>query len=599
MTFDSKSFLKTLPNKPGVYQMLDAAGLVLYVGKAKNLKNRVSSYFRGAQDPKTSILLEQVAKIEIIITASENAALLLEGNLIKSLRPKYNILFKDDKSFPYLLLSEHEFPRLSVHRGPKVKTGQYFGPFPNSRAVNTTLDILQRIFKLRTCADSFFRNRSRPCMQYQIKRCLGPCVGFIKKNVYWRNIRLVEQFLCKKNNDINQEIIKLMQQAAATHQYEEAAMLRDQIAALRKVQADQCMVQDNGDLDFVAIAEGAKGYGVNVLFVRNGLVLGDKTFFPEYFGAPNAGEVLATFLVQHYLGKSYAEILPDKIITNIALKERKWIEAAFAEKIGKKTLIQDKVRGAKKELLQMAEANAVHAISSHLQRENYFQKNIIKFQEYFKLKKMPSRIECFDVSHNMGEATVASCVVFGEQGPIKKDYRYFNIKTAMANDDYAALREALLRYYKHATAPEIVLIDGGKGQLKIAREVLDFYGFGGFLLLAISKGVARKPGLEEIHLTTQSEPLIFEPTSPVLHFLQQIRDEAHRFAISGHRQQLTKKRLASVLENISGVGAKRRNELLQHFGGLREIESASAVALSEVKGISKELANKIYEYLHR
>lgn len=600
MSFSSATFLKTLPNKPGVYQMFDKDGKILYVGKAKNLKKRVSSYFRGNKDLKTSVFVPQIANIEIIITENENSALLLESNLIKSLRPPYNILFKDDKSFPYLFLSDHDFPRLTIHRGSKEKKGKYFGPFPNASAVHSTLYLLQRVFKLRHCTDSYFKLRTRPCIQYQIKRCFGPCVGYIDKETYARNVGLVESFLYNKNNDINEELTKLMEKAAADLDYETAALYRDQIAAFRKVQTTQYMIKDRGNFDFVAIACSDQGCCINVLYVRNGLVLGEKSFFPEHSGSFASEEIVANFLAQYYLNATHETFFPEKIITNVQLPDRKWLETVLTSKAEHKVLLKEKVRGDFSKLIAMAEVNAQHALVKHFKKENVYQKNLEEFKRAFKLLTLPTRIECFDISHTMGEATVGACVVFGKAGPIKNDYRRFNIQTAAASDDYAALREALLRYYKHIkTPPEVILIDGGKGQLKIAAEVLQNYGITDVLLMAIAKGVTRKPGLEEIYIYGESEPLRFNATAAELHLLQEVRDEAHRFAISGHRKQLANKRKHSLLENIPGVGAKRSMDLLKYFGGLQELNSASVSELTQAPGINQALAEKIYEYLHR
>ncbi|MCL5260786.1 MAG: excinuclease ABC subunit UvrC [Gammaproteobacteria bacterium] len=593
-----KNFLRTLPNKPGVYQMLSQNGQVLYVGKARSLKKRVASYFRQDVEPKTAALMAQVTEIKFIITDNENAAWLLENNLIKNLKPHYNILFKDDKSFPYLFLSKHKFPRLIIHRGPKKAQGEYFGPFPDARAVHETLYLLQKTFKLRQCSDHFFLYRTRPCIQYQIKRCEAPCVGYIDETAYQNNVKFVAQFLQGKSSIIIQEITKLMEQAAKDLDYELASYYRDQIVALRKVQQTQYIVKDRGDIDVIAGVTKHQHYCVNILFVRHGLVIGNKTYFPQGFAVSDIAEVLSTFISQHYLADEI-DILPRKILVNAKLSDRAWLSKVITEKTKQRIKISDQVRGESRKLVEMAEINAEHALKNRLASAEVYYQQLLKFTAAFNLSKTPSRLECFDISHTQGEFTVGSCVVFTQTGPSKKDYRRYNIRQATAGDDYAALTESLLRRFKtKEKIPQVLIIDGGKGQLQVAESVLDQLQISNVFLLAIAKGPERKAGLEEIYLAGKKEPMHFRSDAPELHFLQQIRDEAHRFAISAHRKKLAKSRNMSVLERIAGVGKNRRALLLKYFGGLQEIQNASIEELAEVQGISKHLAEQIYRHFH-
>ncbi|EKE00737.1 MAG: hypothetical protein ACD_21C00284G0002 [uncultured bacterium] len=599
---DPQQFLKSLPNKPGVYQMYDAGHKVLYVGKAKNLKKRLRSYFYSVKDPKTSAFMAQVKSIEVIITPNENAALLLESNLIKTLKPHYNILFKDDKSFPYLLLSNHELPRLSVYRGAiKKNQGRYFGPFPSAKAVNLTMDLLQKIFKLRVCGDSFFRNRIRPCMLYQIKLCSAPCVGCVDKEGYAAQVKFVEQFLGNKSDYVVQKLTDLMDTAAANLNYEQAANYRDQITSIRKVQQEQAITKESGNLDVIALAVQQDGaVCVDVLLVRNGLVLGNKSYFPAVNKfTPTPEEILETFLAQHYLQGDVEALVPDKILINTKLPNRLQYAAVLSEKVGRKVLVSDHTKGVQKQLIAIAEANAQNALQIRLTSAMNYSERLLQFKKALHLPMLPSRIECFDVSHTMGEAQVVACVVFNEKGSDKSEYRRFNVKTASAGDDYGALREALLRRYADSqNLPDLIMIDGGKGQLNAAVQVLHRLQITNVLLMAIAKGKERKPGFEEIYVWRRNAPLVLAPQDPALHLIQQIRDEAHRFAISGHRKKMVKIRRRSVLANIYGIGKAKQAALLRHFGGLTELKGAGIDDLLKVKGINRSLAERIYEYLH-
>lgn len=601
MLADPQKFLKSLPNQPGVYQMYDAEHKVLYVGKAKNLAKRLPSYFSVTQDIKTSAFMEQVQHIEVIITANENAALLLESNLIKTLQPRYNILFKDDKSFPYLFLSCHDFPRLSVYRGATNKLqGKYFGPFPSGKAVKDTLNLLQKIFRLRVCSDSFLRHRTRPCMLYQIKLCNAPCVGKIDQAAYAAQVKLVEKFLDNKSDYIVQEFTKLMDAAAARLDYERAANYRDQIASMRKVQRTQEITRASGNIDVVVLVTKQSAVCIDVLFIRNGLLLGNKSYFPvSYQDNLSPAEVLTNFFMQHYYCNENKVVVPDKILSNVKLANRLGCAALFQEKFKRKIAIVDHVRSAQKHLVTMAVANATNALRIHCANKSNYFAQLLALQKTFQLKKLPRHIECFDVSHMLGEAQVASCVVFDDQGPRKSDYRRFNIKTAKVGDDYSSLLEALSRRYSaKKNLPDIIMVDGGKGQLNIAVQLLQQLQLENVLLLAVAKGQERKPGLEEIYIKGKVQPIVLAPQSATLHLIQQIRDEAHRFALSGHRKKMLKIRRHSVLADIAGVGKAKQVRLLKYFGGLAELQSAGIDDLQQVVGIGYDLARRIYEYLH-
>lgn len=599
MLDNPKQFLRSLPRKPGIYQMYDGYGKLLYVGKAKNLQRRLTSYFLKNNEPKTALFMEQVKNIEIIVTPNENTALLLESNLIKTKKPRYNVLFKDDKSFPYLLLSRHDFPRLSVYRGAvNPKVGKYFGPFPDASAVNFVYDLLQKVFRVRVCQDSFMQNRSRPCMLYQIKLCSAPCVGYIDKTNYALQIKLIEQFLHNKSAYVVQELTKLMEFAVAKLDYERAANYRDQIINIRKVQSAQAVTQAEGNYDVIAIVSQNDAIGIDLLFVRHGLVIGNKNYFPESEAIiASLDEILTAFITHYYWQDNI--IAPDKILLNHKISERLKITSFLRQKFKNKIVISDQVRGAAKQLIAMAEANATHALKTRYQTMLNYSQKLLDLKEALQLATIPQRIECFDVSHTMGESQVAACVVFNARGASKKDYRYFNIKTTHIGDDYAALHEALLRRYRHLdNLPDVLMIDGGLGQLKIAEQVLQQLQIKNVKLIAIAKGRERKPGEEEIYLQGQINPLVLPRGSLALYLMQQIRDEAHRFAISAHRKKMVRSRRQSELGNIVGIGKSRQIMLLKHFGGLAELKSAGIDDLIKIKGIGRGLAAKLYEHLH-
>ena len=598
--FDPKAFVKTLTSRPGVYRMLNGAGEVIYVGKARNLAKRVGSYFlRSVTSPKTRAMVAQIAQIEVTVTNTENEALLLESNLIKELKPRYNILLRDDKSYPYIFLSADEFPRLTFHRGAKRSRGRYFGPFPNSGAVRETLNLLQKLFRVRQCEDSFYKNRSRPCLQYQIKRCTAPCVGQISREAYAEDIRHAVMFLEGKDNQVIDELVRRMEQASAQLEFEEAARFRDQIASLRRVQEKQYVSGEAGDVD-VIVAATRSGIGcVQVFYIRGGHNLGNKTFFPKHTDGADEVEILSAFLPQYYLGRQ----VPNEILVHRALPERELIESVLSEQAGHKVTISHKLRAGRARWIRMAETNVEDALSRQLLNKAGMRQRYEALQEALGFDELPQRLECFDISHTMGEATVASCVVFDGEGPRKSDYRRFNIEGITPGDDYAAMSQALTRRYTRlkqgeGKLPDILFIDGGKGQLSAAEKVLEELQVGGVTLVGIAKGPERKAGLETLFLSPTHEPIILPADSPALHLIQQIRDEAHRFAITGHRQRRAKARKKSPLEGIAGVGAKRRRDLLNQFGGWQEVARAGVDDLVKVKGISRELAQRIYDAFH-
>lgn len=608
--FDAGKFLSTLTSKPGVYRMFDKSSTVIYVGKAKNLKKRVSSYFRdnlhqSQGSAKTVVMVKQIVKIEVTVTHTEGEALLLENNLIKSLKPRYNILLRDDKSYPYIYLSDKDqYPRLAVHRGAKKMPGRYFGPYPSASSVRESLAFLQKVFPVRQCEDSFFRNRSRACLQYQIKRCSGPCVGLVSDEEYQQDVKHVKLFLEGKSGEVIDELVKRMDQAAQLLEYEKAALCRDQIVHLRRVQERQYVSNEKGNLDVVAIASQAGIACIQVFFIRDGLNLGNKSFFPKNTKESTHEEVLGAFLTQFYLNSLKTDrAIPGTILISHPIEDTEVLQEVFQEQTQKKVTISTKVRGDKARWLELAKSNADISLQSRLSHKAKMIDRYEQLQEALELDSIPKRLECFDISHSSGEATVASCVVFGHDGPIKSDYRRFNITEITAGDDYAAMHQALTRRYtrlklKEAPLPDILLIDGGKGQVSQATEVLNELQIDEVKIVGITKGEGRRPDLDTLTLPESNEKVILPANSPALHLVQQIRDEAHRFAITAHRQKRAKARKKSELEEIPGLGAKRRQLLLKQFGGIQEIKRAGVEDICSVKGISKPLAQKIYDYFH-
>jgi excinuclease ABC subunit C len=600
--FDAKDFCVNLPLQPGVYRMINAKGEVIYVGKAVSLKKRVSSYFQKSNlGPRIQLMISQVAGIETTVTRSEAEALLLENNLIKSLKPRYNIIFRDDKTYPYVILSGHSFPRLGFYRGVLDKTHQYFGPYPNAGIVRESIQLLQKIFRLRTCEDSVFSNRTRPCLLFQIKRCSGPCVNQISPQAYQSDVRSAELFLQGKQTEVMEAISVKMQQAADRMEYEQAALLRDQIQALRKIREKQFV--DSGkalDADVVAcvfIKDGAGKVCVNLAMIRGGRHLGDKSFFPQNADDCTPASVVEAFLAQHYLNRS----VPPLIILGEKIK-REALQELLTNQCGHKIAINTNPVGEKRVWLDMAAENAHLALTQMMSRQASQEKRLLALQQELNMPGL-NRIECFDISHTLGEATVASCVVYDNYAMRNNEYRRFNIEGITPGDDYAAMREALSRRYQKVVRgegqlPDLILIDGGKGQISAAQEALQELGISDANLLGVAKGEERKPGLEQLIFPPPKKPLQLPSEHPALHLIQQIRDEAHRFAIQGHRGRRGKARTSSSLETITGVGAKRRQRLLGRFGGLKGVLTASIEELQQTEGISRKLAEKIYKGLH-
>jgi len=599
--FDAKSFVDSLPVRPGVYRMLDAQGEILYVGKARSLKSRVGSYFQASNvQPKVQALIAKTVNMEVTITNSDTEALLLEFNLIKKHRPRFNVVLRDDKSFPFLHVdTNHEFPRLSFYRGSRKEPGRFFGPYPSAGAVRETLHQLQKLFRLRDCNDTYFANRSRPCLQYQIQRCTAPCVGLIPKEHYARDVCAAIKVLEGRNDEVYQELGRRMEAAAERLELEDAARLRDQLANLKTIQTQQIVTADmDHDADVIAVAAGAGEYCVALMFVRGGRSLGSATFFPR---APFAElpEVLPAFVAQYYLERES----PPEIIVEQDFEEMSLLEATLAERSAHKVRIASSVRGIRARWLEMMRNNAEQALKMRGLARASIESSLEEMREAFDLDEAPSRLECFDISHTGGTDTVASCVVFGVEGPLKGDYRRFNIAGIQPGDDYAAMNQALLRRYKRVRdgeiiAPDVLLIDGGKGQLAAAAQALEELGIAGITLIGVAKGADRRPGQEQLFLLGRDVPTILPPDSQALHLIQRVRDEAHRFAIAGHRRKRAKRHNQSILETIPGLGPVKRRELLKQFGGLQGILRAGIDDFVQIRGLGRDLAEVIYEHLH-
>ena len=600
--FDPQTFLRNLTTRPGTYRMLNDKGKVVYVGKAQNLKKRVSSYFqKQSADAKTASLMSVVKNVEVTVTGTEAEALLLEYNLIKQHKPKFNVTLRDDKSYPYIYVStQHPFPRLEFHRGPRKGSGKYFGPYPSTSAVRKTLNELQKLFMIRQCQDSYFSNRTRPCLQYQIRRCTAPCVGLIDAAAYAEDIEAAIEFLEGRNRQVINTLVDRMEHASAAQDYERAARFRDQISRIRQIEAEQHVSNSAAkDLDVIAIASDRGTHCVTVLFIRQGAVLGSRNHIPKIGVDAKPKQVLEGFLPQYYLGRE----APAEIILPTDVDDRKLLESEFTHRSNRQVRIRSKVRGDRLRWLQMAATNADQGLRLQLASSSSMRRQFEALGELLQMDAAPERLECFDVSHTGGEATVASCVVFNQAGPLKSDYRRFNLTPDQAGDDYAAMAEAIRRRFVRVAKGEVatadvVLIDGGKGQLAEALTVMDELGLEGMQLVAIAKGPTRKPGMEQLFLAGESRATILQPDSTALHLIQQIRDEAHRFAITGHRGRRARARNTSSLEEISGLGPKKRRELLRQFGGLQGIKAAGIDDLVKVHGISRTLAEKIYNDLH-
>ncbi len=589
MAFQPKKFLATLTNKSGVYLMLDITNTVLYVGKARHIKKRLISYFtNNVISPKTKALVKQIANIEVIVTHTENEALILENTLIKKHKPRYNILLRDDKSYPYICLSNHSFPSLNIRRGKL--NGQCFGPYPHSQAVYETLNLLQKLFKIRRCQDGFFRTRSRPCLQYQIQRCTAPCVGLISETGYQESVQQAILFLTGKSQIVIDTLIVKMQAASQQLKFEQAAELRDKISNLRKIQERQYVSSATGDIDIIAAIIQTKIACVQIFTIRSGQHIGSKSFFPKLPLSEDVTKLLTAFLSQYYLNP--INDIPKEIIINQHIENLDLLTQVIDQQRERKVIIRSKVRDKRTRWLKMAIENA--QISLLQNQHNQYHERLAALTIALQLEAIPQRMECFDVSHTSGEATVASCVVFDNNGFCKNEYRLYNIDNIILGDDYAAMRQALLRHYKNATKlPNILFIDGGKGQVKIAREVLQELKLT-IYIVGIAKGPSRKAGLETLILLDNSFNL--DKNSPALHLIQLIRDEAHKFAITAHRKQRAKIRRTSVLETIEGIGSKRKQQLLIHFGGLQGISKAGIIDLAKVPGISQQLAKNIYNF---
>jgi len=599
--FDGKAFVRTLTTSPGVYRYFDADGELLYVGKAGNLKKRVGSYFlKPRMEPRIAAMIMQIARCDITVTRTEGEALLLESQLIKSLKPRYNIMLRDDKSYPYIYLSGGEdYPRLAFHRGAKNLPGRYFGPYPSTFAVRESLGLMQKLFKVRQCEDSYFRNRSRPCLQYQIGRCSAPCVGLVTKEDYAVDVRHAEMFLEGRSSAVIDELAATMEQASAKLDFERAAALRDQVAALRQLQAQHHVQGASADMDVVACRIEAGLACVSVLFFRDGISLGTRDFFPHLPLDAEPADVLAQFVAQYYLDRP----VPRELILGEELPEQAVLAEVLTAQSGHAVELKSRVRGERARFLQMAERNAQASLTQRLASRQTLGTRFEDLQKLLQLPEPPRRIECFDISHTRGELTVASCVVFGPEGPEKSHYRRFNIAGITPGDDYAAMQQALTRRFRkvaegEGAKPDVLLIDGGGGQVAQALGVLKELGVAGIHVVGVAKGPARRAGEETLILVDQGREIHPGPASPALHLVAAVRDESHRFAISGHRKRREKARERSVLEDVPGVGARRRAALLKTFGGLAGVEAAGVEELTRVKGIDRGLAERIYDALH-
>lgn len=596
--FDGKAFVKDLTTAPGVYRMYAADDSILYVGKALSLKKRVASYFLATvSSTRIALMIKQIARMEITVTRTESEALILENQLIKSLRPRYNVLLRDDKSYPYILITDETWPRLAFHRGPRAVPGRYFGPYPSVSAVTSTLDLMQKIFKLRNCEDSVFRNRSRPCLQHQIGRCTAPCVGLIAPRDYDADTKRAALFLDGRSGEVVDDLTRSMEAASASLQFELAAYLRDQVSGIRRIQAKQYIEGEQADMDILACAMDQGTACVLLLSFRSGMNLGTRSFFPKTNGVDNASEILDAFVSQYY----FEQRPPREIILSHEIEDAELLEKVLSSQAGRKVEIKASVRADRARYLEMAVSNAVLALSTEITSNVAQRKRLEALQEMLGMDHLPQRMECFDISHTQGEATVASCVVFNQEGALRSQYRRFNIDGITPGDDYAAMHQALTRRFKRAVEegvlPDVLFIDGGEGQLTQARDVLNELSVTQVMLIGVAKGVERRAGDEQIILP---DGRVLRPGahSPALQWIQQIRDEAHRFAITGHRGRRQKKRDVSKLEDIPGIGPRRRAALLKHFGGLAALKEAGSEEIARVAGVNEALAARIYASLH-
>ncbi|MDT3295403.1 excinuclease ABC subunit UvrC [Shewanella sp. SP2S2-6] len=603
--FNAQSFLRTVSSSAGVYRMYDVKNDVIYVGKAKDLKKRLSSYFRkNLGNVKTQALVSHIHHIDVTLTHSETDALLLENDYIKQYMPKYNVLLRDDKSYPYILLSQHEHPRLAYHRGPQREKGHYFGPYPNGGAVRESLYLMQKLFPIRQCDDLYYKSRSRPCLQYQLSRCSAPCVGKVSNADYDEQVKLASLFLKGKDQQVISALVNKMELAAEQQAYEQAARFRDQIMALRKVAEQQEVSNNKGDMDVIGVHYSSGIACFHLLFIREGKIFGSRSYYPSVPAQTDMDEVLRSFILQFYLNADIQRTIPKEVVISHNFEELHELETAISEALDKKFSIKTNVRADRASFLRLAVTNATNAVVTRLSHKNTVEQRFVLLEEILELSTPIQRMECFDISHTMGESTVASCVVFNREGPHKGEYRRYNIEGITPGDDYAAMRQAVSRRFDKIEAggkiPDILFIDGGLGQLRIAQKIVDEK----FVhldkapqLIGVAKGEGRKPGLETLILGDTETSFSLEGDSPALHLIQHIRDESHRFAITGHRNRRQKTRNTSTLESIPGIGPKRRKALLQHLGGLQEVKGASVAELVKVPGISIEMAQTIHDAL--
>ena len=602
--FDSAAFLKNLTSQPGVYRMYNSQGEVIYVGKAKNLKKRVSSYFRTHLDnAKTRSLVSQIADMDVTVVNSETEAFLLENNFIKKYKPRYNVVMRDDKSYPFIFLSDHEHPRLSFHRGPQKKKGEYFGPYPSAWSVRESLRSMQRIFPVRQCEDSYYRARSRPCLQYQMQRCSAPCVeGYVSDEEYKEQVNFARLFLKGKNQQVIGELVEKMEKASEALNFEAAARYRDQINALRKVQERQWVAGTQDEMDVFGFALKGNMACIQVMFIREGQLLGSKAYFPKVPNIADEQEVFESFFLQFYLAGN--KVIPKQIVLSNSLNDEEAIAKVLASEAGHKVHFFKGAREEKRKYLQLAQSNAQAALDAQYSQQKSVFARYLDLEGALEVDTPIQRMECFDISHTSGQQTVASCVVFNREGPLKSDYRRYNIEGITPGDDYAAMAQALKRRYKSVKEvqkiPDLLLIDGGKGQLAQAEAFFEEWPHDKKpMLLGVAKGTTRKPGLETLILAGSHEVLPMDSHSPGLHLVQHIRDESHRFAITGHRNRRQKVKTTSSLESIPGIGAKRRQTLLKFMGGLQGLKKASKDEIASLPGISQELADTIYDHLHQ
>jgi len=602
LSFDYKTFLKHVGQAPGIYQMFDLDGTILYVGKAKNLKKRLSSYFRSSgMSIKTASMMKKVEDIQVVVTHTENEALILESNLIKQHKPRYNILLRDSKSYPFIHIDDtHQFPRLSFYRGDRSQPGRYFGPYPGVNAVRDTLSLLQKVLPVRQCDDVFFSNRSRPCLQHQIKRCSAPCVGLVSEQAYRKDIELAGLFLQGKDDSLTDVLQDNMESASKELKFEEAAGWRDRINALRRVQSHQSITTGHSDIDIITVATLHGKACVEVTFIRGGRHSGSNGHFPKVPLDFSEAEILSAFIAQYYHNRPATK----QIIVGTKIEGQDELQTWLSDEADYKVVITHSVRGHRKDWLSMAQLNVNERLKRHMSEAQSVEKRLQALTDVFALEERIKRIECFDISHTQGNQTVASCVVFTDQGVTKSDYRRYNIKDITPGDDYAAMRQAIMRRYKRVlkeegVLPDVLLIDGGKGQLSSAAEIINELQINEILLVGVAKGEGRKPGLETLFVEGQSTGIKLPANSAQMHLVQQIRDEAHRFAITGHRARRGKAQTQSILQEVPGIGAKRRQALLKHFGGLQGIQDAGVKDLLKVDGINEDLAQKIYHYLKK